>query len=398
MATQFNGFRATKPVVRLIDTINSNYEVFFIVYVGDTRRFMRYKKDINTLPTKERKAQAQATANALWEALYSGWNPLQNKYPRFDAPATKEVIRFSQALDFAYKRKAEHLSRYSAYDYAGNVRFMKKAAAEIGLNQTDITKLERKDMRLLMATAKEQNDWSNKSRNKHLTILKALLSVLVDEDLLPYNPAHKIKNEPEEEGAGYTRLTDEEKERVATEVLDKAPAFFEYLMFMYQDGIRRSELLQVKIGDIHLQRREIRIRAEVAKTNVERSVPIPDDLMQILMVREVFSLNKAWYLFSSNKFNPGEVPYHPNTPTNWWRNIVINGLGINCKMYSLKHKGADDKIEAGLDLDVLRTLYGHRSKQMTEIYAKAVKNKYKEQLIEHSPAFAKVVKMQRKAQ
>jgi site-specific recombinase XerD len=89
--------------------------------------------------------------------------------------------------------------------------------------------------------------------------------------------------------------------------------------------------------------------------------------------------------------------YHPNTPTHWWKQMVIDGLGIDCKMYSLKHKGADDKIEAGIELDALRNLYGHKSKQMTEIYARAVKGKYKQNIIDQAPVFAKVVKMNRKA-
>lgn len=56
-------------------------------------------------------------------------------------------------------------------------------------------------------------------------------------------------------------------------------------------------------------------------------------------------------------------------------------------MYSLKHKGADDKILAGIDLDALRELYGHRSKYMTEKYARAVKDLYRKQIIDNSPDF-----------
>jgi len=76
--------------------------------------------------------------------------------------------------------------------------------------------------------------------------------------------------------------------------------------------------------------------------------------------------------------------YHPNTPTNWWRGLVINretGLGIDCKMYSLKHKEADDKILSDISLDALKNLYGHRSQQMTKGYARAVKGKYKEEIM-----------------
>jgi len=50
MAYQFNGFRATKPVVRLIDELHFVYEVFFIVYDPDGKKhYFRYKKGINSM-------------------------------------------------------------------------------------------------------------------------------------------------------------------------------------------------------------------------------------------------------------------------------------------------------------------------------------------------------------
>jgi integrase len=153
-------------------------------------------------------------------------------------------------------------------------------------------------------------------------------------------------------------------------------------------------MLQVR--DVNMIRREIRIRPEVAKTNNARTVPITSAIMAILEARDIYNLPPDYYIFSSNNFKPGTEPYHPNTPTNWWRKLVIIGLGIDCKMYSLKHKGADDKIESGISLEVLRSLYGHKSYQMTEIYAKAVREKHKQQIIDNSPAFAKVVQMKRK--
>lgn len=400
MATQFNGFRATKPVVRLIDTVKGNYEVFFIVYKEDGKKLpFRYKRSINSLPRKaDRQMKAEVIADELWKALVSGWNPIQHRFPEVSSNHEPVKLPFPEALEFALAKKKSLLSKYSFYDYSGCVRFLIKAMKSCGFSNSLVGNVQRRDIRLLMATAKEENSWSNRARNKYLSIVKALLSVLVDEEMIPFNPAHAIKNEPEEESQGYRRLTDAEKETIALHLAEKCPAYFEYLMFIYQSGIRRTELLQIKIKDINLQRRELTVRASVAKTNRERTVPITDDLMEILIGREIYKHPREWYLFSSRDFAPGEGFFHPNTPTNWWRQIVQLGLKIDCKMYSLKHKGADDKIKAGLDIDVLRTLYGHRSKQMTEIYAKEVKNSYKEQIIQHSPVFAKVVHMKKKAE
>lgn len=396
MAYQFNGFKATKPVVRFKDSSKKIFEAFFIVYSGSKKLFFRYSDGVNSLPEKERERAAKIQADLLWERLQNSWDPRQQQVPFFDEKKADTVIGFSDALQLALDIKTPNLSKFSAPDYKGAVRFIKKAAKETGILHADVRKLERKDMRLLIATAKEQNEWSNKARNKYLTILKSLLSVLEDEDMIAYNPAHRIKNEPEEETLGYRVPEDDELGKIILELAEKAPAFLEYVTFIYMDGVRRKELLGIEIGDININRREITIRAEVAKTNRERKVPIPDELMEILLQREVYSLPKNWYLFSSDDFRSGPEPYHPNTPTRWWKMYIIDGLGIDCKMYSMKHRGGDDKIRAGIELDVLKTLYGHKSKRMTEGYAKAVRDHYKENLIEKSPSLAQVINIKKK--
>lgn len=403
MASQFNGFRATRPVARLIDAGKVLYEVFFIVYDGaNIKHVKRFKAGINSLPVAQRKAQARAHAEVLWEAMHNGWHPLHQKYPQFkEGGEAKRAMHFDEALSYAVEQKRKVLSRYSMYDYDGCVRFIKKAALATGHKFNLIADIKRRDIKLILNEAMDMNNWSCKTRNKHLAILRSLLTVLEDDEFIEFNPAKKIKDLPVGETIGYATVTDNEKNRIADHLLLNAPDFFEYLMMIYDDGIRRKETLLLQVRDFNLARAEITIRAEVAKTNCERVVPITQTIMQILLRRQIWTLPPNWYVFSNNKFQPGPVAFHPNTPTNWWRTMVIDkktGLGIDCKMYSLKHRGADDKILSGVDLDALRNLYGHKSKQMTEGYARAVKGKYKQEIIDKAPVFAKVIEMKKKAQ
>lgn len=383
MAYQFKGFRTTRPVARLVSASACTYEAFFVLYLPDgTRRNMRYKAGINSLPARQRKAQAEATASILWEALLDGWDPRLNKYPLFtDQPDAR--MTFGDMLDYALRKKAATLSKYSLYDYQGCVRFICKAAP----GYMGLLEIERRDIRHIMDQAKLMFGWSSKARNKYLTLLKALLSVLVDDEILKFSPAAGIKNEPEEAYIGYRRATDEEQRRIVDHIAAVSPAFLNYLLFIYQDGIRRKEALLLQARDVNLQRRELRIRPEVAKTNRERICPITPEMFEVLSCLKVYELPPNWYIFSSDQFRPGPKAYHPNTPTSWWRREVIDGLGIDCKMYSLKHKGADDKIRAGIPLDVLRALYGHGSTQMTENYAREMREQYKQQIIDKAPGF-----------
>lgn len=401
MAYPFKGFKATRPIARLIDPVRTLYDVFFIVYPDSgPKKQIRFQKDINESERPpERKQKAEELVFVLWEALQKGWDPTKEKYPCFAKQEQRlNHYTFSTALDHAIALKKPSLSRYSVYDFEGTVRFMKEAARKCGCDNAPLRSIKRKDIRMIVATAKELNEWSSNARNKYFSLLRSLLTALVDNELLEYNPAKGIKNEVSAPGPGYKRLTDDELARVVDHLTVIAPAFLEYFLFIYHDGIRRTELLQVKVKDIDIVRRQITIRAEVAKTNRQRHVPINDELMQILVHREIWKCPKDWYLFSNSKFNPGPVPYHPNVPTEWWYKYVQTDLKIDCKLYSGKHKGADDKIKAGVPLLALKQMYGHKSEQMTQIYADAVKEQYMQQIIDKSPTLAKVIYLQRKAQ
>lgn len=389
MATYYKGFRATDPIARLFG--EHQYEVFFCYYVDNVKKAFRYKRGINSAPIKDRKKIATYTAAVFLEALNQGWNPSVDKLPKFDRVYQK-IMSFSDALDFALNIKRAILSKYSMYDYSGAVKFIKAAARKTGHLLLDVKLITRMDIKTILSEGSTIYKWSAKSRNKHLERLKSLLSVVEDEELIPFNPCKKIKDLPEPKTLGYKRVTDAEKEQIASHLINHID-FFEYLMFIYHLGIRRTELLKIRIRNIDLVRREINIKADDAKTNTERVVPLNDDLIQILLRREIRSHNVNYYLFSHD-FKPGENPIHPNTATNWWRKLVIKDLGIDCKMYSLKHKGGDDKIKAGIPLEALKKLYGHKSLLMTEIYAREVKQKYSEMIIAMSPAFSKVKTIQ----
>ncbi|WP_350340244.1 tyrosine-type recombinase/integrase [Paraflavitalea speifideaquila] len=57
-------------------------------------------------------------------------------------------------------------------------------------------------------------------------------------------------------------------------------------------------------------------------------------------------------------------------------------------LYSAKHTGADNMVEAGLDLREVQYLYGHESEAMTKRYNKKKKEiEFKRSIIEKAPRF-----------
>ncbi len=73
--------------------------------------------------------------------------------------------------------------------------------------------------------------------------------------------------------------------------------------------------------------------------------------------------------------------------TKLWKSHVIDSLGINKYMYSMKHSGADEKILSGISLDALQDMYGHSSKLMTKKYITKLKEVYHREIISKSTDF-----------
>lgn len=398
MQHQFKGFKATKPVARMCDKKRKLYEVYFLIYVGREKRPYRYRKGVNDFKYPgQRKTNAEALAETLWDALTSGWNPLQSRHYGFETELRQQrKMAFNDAIDLCLAEKKKTLKRGSFYNYKHTAKVIKTAAINCGFHDKKINDVQRRDIRTILDQAREDEDWNSKTRNKNLVYLGALLSILIDKDIIEINPANKIKAEKQPERVKYKRITEEERRRIVDHLSVAAPGYLDFLYFIYDTGIRPKELHMIQVYDINLARREIKIREQVSKTNRERFIPITDDLLTILLKRDITKLPRDWYIFSNNKFAPGPQAFWPTAGARWWRKYVQKDLGIDAKLYGLKHTGADAKLLAGIDTRTLKSLYGHSSEQMTEKYLEELQEIHKQKIIANAPSFtAKVIPMKK---
>lgn len=364
------------------------------VYFRYNKRLKKYKLGINYIKdVRERTKEANALSRALLEKLEQGWNPFS------EVQATKKNLTLSEALDFALAKKKENLAHKSYLGYKGAVQYIKDAMSSLSLDHTDIQETKRTHIKTIIGEAKKQRNWSNKARNKNLNYIKAILSELIEWDIIEVNPAHNIKNLPTEEVIANIPATLEEHQQIKEHLSINYPNFYIYITAIFHTGIRPAELLLIKIEMIHFDKKEIILPASITKTSKDRIVPINNHLYEVLLDMQLQTYPKTFFLFGSFRepgkgnrgkkidFIPGPTPIKRDTATKRWKRIVKDGLGINVNMYSNKHAGANAKILAGIDLDVLRELYGHSSKLMTMRYAKVIKEVYKNEIINNSPDF-----------
>ena len=158
------------------------------------------------------------------------------------------------------------------------------------------------------------------------------------------------------------------QEEVA-QLLDSANNLLDYAMLMtlYATGMRRAELIRLKIEDIDSQRMIIHIRQ--GKGNRDRDVPLTPKLLKTL--REYWRWMKPkTYLF------PGMVHNwradKPITPKCVWLAVqdAAKRAGIKKRVspHTLRHSWATHLLENGADLRAIQMLLGHVDLETTAVY------------------------------
>ncbi len=140
---------------------------------------------------------------------------------------------------------------------------------------------------------------------------------------------------------------------------------------LYSSGIRRNELVNLKITDIDSKRMLIRI--ESAKGNKDRYTLLSHSLLEDL--REYYK-----------QYKPGkyivEGMYGKQYTGQSIGKIVLNaaekaGIKIPVTPHMLRHSFATHLLEAGVDLRQIQVLLGHSSSKTTEIYTHVATTTFK---------------------
>ncbi|GAA4277319.1 site-specific tyrosine recombinase/integron integrase [Aquimarina mytili] len=140
---------------------------------------------------------------------------------------------------------------------------------------------------------------------------------------------------------------------------------------LYSAGLRRSELLHLKLTDIDSKR--MLIRVENTKGNKDRYT-----LLSNTLLKDLRTYYKRWkpkeYLFEG----PKGGPYSGSSV----KEIVVRAAkksGISKKVtpHILRHSFATHLLENGTDLRYIQSLLGHSSSKTTELYTHVAVNNFR---------------------
>ena len=211
------------------------------------------------------------------------------------------------------------------------------------------------------------------SQHTHICPIKAFFKWLTKQNYILYNPASEIDLPRLEKRLPKFVLTDTEAEKVlnlidiTTDIGIRNRAILEAF---YSSGMRRAELVNLKIFDIDAERGVLVIRQ--GKGKKDRTIPIGDRALEWIEkyvddVRPKFVIEPDnSILFLSEQ---GEA-LSKNRLTQMVRNYVnAADLGKKGACHLFRHTMSTLMLENGADIRFIQEMLGHADLSTTQIYA-----------------------------
>lgn len=216
----------------------------------------------------------------------------------------------------------------------------------------------------------KRNHISSASQSRKLSAIKSFHKFLMLEKYVTKNVAKLVQN-PKLEKKLPTVLSIEEVDNLLNCLTEDTPLELRnktMIELAYSSGLRVSELINLKIGNLHLQSGFIEI---YGKGNKERIVPVGGEAIDLINKY----LETARLLYINNKSK--DFVFLTRNGTNMTRQMFFDiikekaklaGITKDVSPHKLRHSFASHLLERGIDLRLIQELLGHESISTTEIY------------------------------
>ena len=218
--------------------------------------------------------------------------------------------------------------------------------------------------------------------NRKISSLKSFYLFLIKKKIISSSPLSEIIT-PKKDHHLPSSMSEDEVERllrspnIELDLENRDKAMIEML---YATGMRISELINLKITDIDLERSVLKV---LGKGSKERLIPFGEkalDSLNSYLAKRKKSLAKEVFISNRGK---------KMTRTGFWQRIKIylsrEGLKDSISPHTLRHAFATHLLNRGADLRSVQLLLGHSDLSTTQIYTHIAKQRLGEVLKKHHP-------------
>lgn len=211
---------------------------------------------------------------------------------------------------------------------------------------------------------------------RYISSIKALYKFLLLEKRIQDDPTENLQTPKKWERVPKALSVSEVKDLLdATFSPKTALRDSSMLELLYSSGLRVSELVNIKLGDIHFDAGFIRV---LGKGSKERIVPV--NLRALEKIKNysekerpgILKKKQSQYLFVTRSGRS-------MTRQRFWQTLKAIGKqsGIELSPHTIRHCFATHLLEGGADLRSLQKMLGHSDISTTQIYTKVTTDRIK---------------------
>lgn len=206
--------------------------------------------------------------------------------------------------------------------------------------------------------------YSKTSINRKIASLKSYFNFLVNIDIIESSPLKGHKN-LKSSSKIVIPFSEDEIMQVFENFNDSKISDRDKLIIeiFYSTGLRREELINIKIQDIFLKEGLIKI---LGKRSKERLIPILPSLSKNLKIF-ISNNNNSKYLFETKKLKKISVSTVYRLINKYFRLVSSK---VKVSPHVLRHTFATHMLNNGADINTIKEILGHSSLSSTQIYTK----------------------------
>lgn len=233
----------------------------------------------------------------------------------------------------------------------------------------DLIEVEYVQIRSWIVSLVSQNI-SNRSVNRKMAALKSFYGFLLKSKQLSFNPLLKHKSLKTSKKVAIPFSEKEMHEVIAaSEFSETFEGIRDKLIIelFYTTGIRRAELLNLKIQNIDIEGKRLKV---LGKRNKERIVPILASTIELLQLyisqrAELQCITDFEMLILSKKGNKVSETFVYKIIKKYFSGVTTK---VKKSPHVLRHSFATHLLDNGADLNSVKELLGHSSLSSTQIY------------------------------
>ena len=311
---------------------------------------------------KERRAYADAVIRQINHELSSGgfFRASNNKDDGLKTLA-REYIRSREAQSKTIK---DHKSTLFTFF----IPWMEKQG-----NPLDVPSTTKSMVLAWLDDMQQERKWSNQTRNAKRSHLHSFYEYLRQREFVEVNPVADVQTETAKPEIRYYPFRPEDLEKIMSFLEENDKEMKLFCQFIYYCFLRpRRELRLLTVGDIIQERKQLRIRKDIAKSRKTMYVMIPPAFLKIIQQSGRLSFPPNYYLFGVNGI-PGPQAYGYNTFAARFDTYMTKlGYDNRYRMYSFKHTGCCNLYRLTKDIKLIKEQCRHASIEHTDIYLRAL--------------------------